>query len=69
MARTLLDREVVKHIDKCFTKKGMKNSVNKGSYSNRRISFGAEQDEAIDQEEEELDEECLVSGQWFYLLL
>ena len=33
MARTILDQEIVSHIDKCFTLKGMKASAKKRNYT------------------------------------
>ena len=50
IARTILNAEVIKHIDKCFTMKGMKTSVKKGGYFKRRIGPGAEQDNAGEQD-------------------
>ena len=60
VARTILNTEVVKHIDKCFTQKEMKTKVTRGSYLKRRIGPGAEQENAGGQEKS--DEECQVSG-------
>ena len=67
MGRTLLDREVVKHIDQCFTQKGMNTSVKRGSYSKSRIVLGAEEDEAVEQDKEKRDQECQVSGRLAHL--
>jgi len=58
VARTILNTEVVKHIDKCFTQKEMKTKVTRGSYLKRRIGPGAEQENAGGQEKS--DEECQV---------
>ena len=68
VARTILDKEVVKHIDTCFTKKGMKTSMQKRNYAKRKSCQGDVvshlQINAGDQEKEKSGEECQVSGQF-----
>lgn len=65
-ARSILDQEIVRHIEKCFTKKGMKESRTdrkKRSYPKRKEIIKVPQDyfkvkEYNDYEDEEIEEEA-----------
>ena len=63
MALTILDQEVVRHIGKCFTLKGMKTSAKKRNYTTRgRISQGdVMRHLQTNAGEEEGEEDCQVN--------